>query len=300
MATKNAEAAKAAKQKKILIVLGVGLLAVGGLQGPKLLGKKDKAAAPAPTAATTTDPAASSATPAPVVPTAAPPEPVALLPGEAGKRSPRTTLVGVSISSGGTVRASQGQLASFSLFKPKDPFAPQVTDAQGGSSATAKTTPAEATPTKPVDVPVPAPAPVVPETPVVNQPSTAGNADPVAPATPEKPPVVPVEPPRYATISVNDVTESVELGATFPKNEPMFMLARVKPELVRIGIDGGKLEKGATAPVEVGGSITLVDSASGVRYVIKVISVGAQPDLTFTSTAAPTTTPTSTPVPSTP
>lgn len=298
MATKNAEAAKAAKQKKILIVLGVGLLAVGGLQGPKLLGKKDKAAAPAPVAATTTDPAAATATPTPVAPTAPVIEPIPLLPGEAGKRSPSTTLVGVSISSGSTVRASQGQLASFSLFKPKDPFAPQVTDAQGGSSETVKTKPAETAAVEPVKAPEPATAPVAAETPVVNQPTTAGPADPVAPTTPEKPPVVPVEPPKYATISVNGVTESLELGATFPKTEPLFVLARVKPKLVRIGIAGGKLEKGSTALVEVGGSITLVDSASGVRYVIKVISVGAQPDLAFTSvsTAAPTTTP----APSTP
>jgi hypothetical protein len=292
MATKNAEALKAAKQKKILIVLGVGLLAVGGIQVPRLMGGNDTPAAAEASAtdatttdATTTTDASAAATATPTIPVVASTQTTALLPGEADKRTAKATLVGVDIPSGTTVRVAQGQLASFSLFKPKDPFKPQVTDKPAGGSDATAAVQAPAPVTKPDTPAVPEPTPTPePTTPSTTQPTTAGNATPLTPeqTTPAEP-VTPVEPPKYATISVNGLAESLEVGTTFPKSEPLFVLTKVKPKLVRIGIAGGKLEKGATALVEVGSSITLVDSASGVRYVVKVISVGATPDLAFTS-----------------
>lgn len=270
---KNAEAAKAAKQKKMLIGLGVLLAVVGAIQVPKLMG--GKGSTPAAAADSSGDPAAgseaASTAAAPVsVPVA---KPVQLLPGEEGKKPASTTLVGVSIRGGTPVRAAQGQLASFSLFEPKDPFAPQVEEKPAGADP-AKETPAS--PEEPATVPeAPAGAPGDPVGGGITSPTAPGETTPTTPAAP-------VEPPRYATVSVNGVAESVELGAAFPRDAPMFVLAKVKAELVRIGIAGGKLESGTTAPVAVGDTITLVDSATGVRYVLKVISVGATPDITFT------------------
>lgn len=290
MATKNPEAAKAAKQKKILIVLGVGLVAVGGLQAPKLMGGKDtpppaaeaSATGAATDGSTTGTPAATA--PVATAPVAAAAPTTALLPGEADKQAVKATLVGVDIPSGSTVRVAQGQLASFSLFKPKDPFKPQVVEkdpAQAVTAGVAKPAAGAGTPKPETPAVTPAPEPTPTPTP---ESQNAGNATPLTPEqTTPATPVVPVEPPKYATISVNGIAESLEVGTTFPKGEPLFVLAKVKPDLVRIGIAGGKLEKGSTALVEVGSSITLVDSASGVRYVVKVISVGATPDLAFTS-----------------
>ena len=98
--------AKQAKQKKLLIVLGVILVGAVAFQAPKLLGG-DKAAVPA-TETTAT--------------------PAAVLPGRVAV-SPTTPKPGVT------------QLASFSLFAAKDPFvakiAPASQDAPAGSAAPA-------------------------------------------------------------------------------------------------------------------------------------------------------------------
>lgn len=299
--TKNPEAEKAAKQKKLLIILGVALLAVGAFQVPRLMGGKDKAAAPAAADGTTVSADGTTATPVAATPVATGTSAAAtpLLPGEAGKSSPKATLVGVSIASGATVRATQGQLASFSLFEAKDPFEPQIDEKAAGPAETIAAKPAEgttaakpaegATAAKPVET-----TPAAPETTPAKgatTPETTTPATPVTPVTPTTPetPATPVEPPRYATIEVNGVTESVEVEKEFPKDAPMFVLAKVKPGFVRIAIAGGALEKGGTAMVEVGTSITLVDAASGVRYVVRVLAVGTEPDLAFTSGATATT-----------
>src|SRR4051812_41732250 len=117
------QAAKEAKQKKILIAASVVLLALLAWQLPKYLGGSPTPAA-APTTTTTGTPDASGAvtpTPTPTagVPTATP-----------------TSLVAASV--GAKPKADEAQLASFSLFKPKDPFVQKIVDAA-------------AQPTKPAD-----------------------------------------------------------------------------------------------------------------------------------------------------
>jgi hypothetical protein len=281
---KNPEAVKAAKQKKMLIGLGVLLAAVGAFQAPKLLGGSKPATEAAATS--TTGDAAESATGAGATPTPnptsealPPPVPAApLLPGEAAKKAPTATLVGVRIATGSTVRATEGQLASFSLFKPKDPFKPQQVE-------TKAETPVAPEPSKAAEV-----KPSGPSGPTVKgSPATAPVVGPSVPATdPAIDPAAPVAPvvaPTFATISVNGIAESLELGGVFPELSKLFVLAKVKPKGVEIGIAGGRLEQGKTAAVKVGKTITLVDSASGVRYVIEILSVGTQPDLEFTTTA---------------
>lgn len=112
--------AKEAKQKKILIVLSIVLVAVMAIQLPKLMGGK-KSTSAAPTATTPGTPTAPGVGGAPsVTPTSPAPTP----PATSGK----------------------AQLASFSLFETKDPFVQQLAistgpaaTGAGGSSAPAPT-----------------------------------------------------------------------------------------------------------------------------------------------------------------
>jgi hypothetical protein len=106
------------------------------------------------------------------------------------------------------------------------------------------------------------------------------------PTEPQPQPEPEPEPvPTFATLSVNAAPESVEVGKTFPKTEPMFVLAEVKKHGVEIGIAAGQLEKGKTVHLAIDQTITLVDAATGVTYEIRLLSVGAQPDTLFDSGA---------------
>ena len=309
MAAKNPAAAKAAKQKKMLIVLGVLMVAVAAFQVPKLMGGSSSTAAPETTAAT--DGSVAPVTPVAGAPVAAAAAPADLLPSEVDKTAPTAMLGGVEITGGKLVRASQGQLASFSLFKPKDPFKPGVveksldadatvgvkagdkatlgsgakgpepTAAKGGDSADGGVTTGSAGGDAGTSV---APTTVKPTVTTPEKPATT----PVTPVeTPVTTPEVPVVEEQYAfaTLSVNGVAESVEITGQFPAVEPLFVLAAVKKGEAEIGIANGKLEKGKTVKLTVGKSLTLVDAASGVTYVVKLLTVGSQPDVTFTQGA---------------
>ena len=137
MAKRSAQdtaAAKAKKQKLILIVGGVLFLAVAALQAPKLL---KHSSPPAQTAA----PSAPAATPATVATGTV----------SAVKVSgPRATavLAGVTIQGSGAPAADVGQLRSFSLFDPKDPFVPQASDEAPPAASPAPVAKSETTPAK--------------------------------------------------------------------------------------------------------------------------------------------------------
>ena len=108
-------AAKAKKQKIILIVGGVLLLAVAAIQGPKLLKGSGSTAAPA---ASCRD---RSGEPAP---RRRPRSPSAT----AAARRARSSVAGVALPKATVVKVAPNQLASFTLFEVKDPFVPQVGD----------------------------------------------------------------------------------------------------------------------------------------------------------------------------
>ncbi|MFI5042950.1 MAG: hypothetical protein ACHQNA_14085, partial [Acidimicrobiales bacterium] len=66
------------------------------------------------------------------------------------------------------------------------------------------------------------------------------------------------------------------VGKTFPAppQQPFFQLVAVTPTSVKIGIAGGSLTTGKnTLTVPVGKSVTLMNTADGTRYVIKIVSV---------------------------
>jgi hypothetical protein len=205
----------------------------------------------------------------------------------------------------------QGQLVSFSLFKSHDPFVPQLgaegTPPAGGRQNAASTTPAAPASTTPDIPPATVPATATPAaTRKTAPPATTPPAPPPAPATtpataPKPAPTpapTPTPPTRTATpattppatapptttppaasatsavISVNGASETVKVGAAFPAATPVFRLVAIKKGVAQIGIAGGSLQGGAqTVPLSKGQTVTLMNTADGTRYVLKLVSV---------------------------
>ncbi len=242
MAKKNVEAAaaaKAKKQKMILIVGGVLLLGLGVIQGPKLLGGGGGSEA-APVAATPTG--AETGTPAP---TATSPAPVA-----AAAFKPAGTVAGVALPGATVVRVSTAQLGSFTLFEVKDPFVQQASEgsATDGTSSATKPT-AAASP----------------------EPKASGSSS-GSPAPAPAPPLV------YATINLDGKPQQVKVKQEFPKNEPLFVLVSVGKSKAKISVAGGSFDSGETIALTLGKKLTLVNTATNVRYVLKLVYTGSEPE----------------------
>ena len=75
------------------------------------------------------------------------------------------------------------------------------------------------------------------------------------------------------TLQVNGKTQTVRIGGSFPSSNPLFKLVSVSHGLVRIGIASGSYQSGAqTVSLVPGRTMTLVDTADGVRYRIRLLS----------------------------
>ena len=158
------------------------------------------------------------------------------------------------------VAANSGQLVTFDRFRSKDPFSPQLKNAtdvgsvSGGSGST--TTPK----------PAPSSGGTVPST---TPPPSSGGVTPVSTTGPSSPR------PKYtsATIVVNGVSEAVTVGKPFPAAGPVFVLVSVAKSSAKIAVDGGSYENGAKAiTLERGKTLTLVNTADGTRYVLKLLA----------------------------
>ncbi len=271
MAIKPDEAAaKARKQKIILAVAGVAMVGLAVIQVPKVMGRSSSpepvAEATTAGAPVTTDTgAAPTGAVAAVAPTAPPPI--------TGK--PAAYVAGVALPGGAhVVRLSANQLASFTLFEPKDPFEQQVDDQSGLTDASA----------------APSPGPGTDEAP---QP-TASSA-PASPAA--KAPAI-----TDATIMFNGKPQQLTVKQKFPKGSPLFVLVALKKQQAKIGVAGGSFDNGQTVTLALGKTVTLVDTATGVRYQLKLVYTGSTPEAIegFSSAAPQTdTSPASTPAPST-
>jgi hypothetical protein len=323
----RAQEEKAKKQKRLLAVLSVFLLALLGYQMPKLLGGSGASSTSPPpqTVAAETLPGAGSGLPAGQLPNT---DHVALQPGST-------------------------KLISFGLFKSKDPFVQQLSTLPG--AATPAPAPAVAPPLRsalpltPVATPSPSqpqvtPAPtgsLTPMTPTPN-PASKGPATPTTPAPIPATPVTPITPtpvsttsaqsvttPKPATaapaaqgavptsvaISTNDTCENIGVNGTFPGKEDIFRVVSIGRDgkTAKIGVVGGAYDSGdATAMIELGERITLVNTADGTRYVIMMQAhctagtppaapaAPAQASAVPTTTLPTTTLPTSTVAPPTP
>ena len=243
MAKKFDPKAKAKKQKIIAIVGAVLLVGILGLTLPSTLKQLNP-----PRTDTAPSPVPSSTVVTPAAGTLAPPT----LAGS-GTPSPAATVVvaGQLVSSDAPAAPSTAKLVSFSLFVSKDPFQQQVsasTPPPDGSGTTVGTTTAT-TPTTPPPPPPPPPGS-----------TTTSSA-----------------PPTSATISVNSTTETVSVGKTFPAAapQPFFQLVSLTRTAAKIGIAGGSLTTGQnTVTIPVGKTVTLMNTADGTKYTIKLVSVG--------------------------
>ena len=244
MATKvvDAAAAKRRQQKIILIVGGVLLVGLMAIQGPKLLkhGSSSSAAAPAATTAGTTA--------GTVTPTVAGTTPAVVVVTKGGQS---TQVAGVVLRTAGAPAAGAAQLWSLSRFKVKDPFVQQVGDSTSGTSAAPSTAGTGASPS----------ATTGSSTGSVVTPSTS---TPVAYA--------------YATLIVNGKPQQLTLKQVFPKGQPTFVLQAVGKNFVKIGVAGGKFTGGEAVKLMLGERVTLMNTATGQRFVMKLAFTGTEPE----------------------
>jgi hypothetical protein len=249
-----AEKAKQKKQKVILAVGGVLLLALLAFQAPKVLAMMNAKPPALPPGAVVQPPNGFPA-PAAGAPLAAP-----TLSGTSPTASGAVSGDGIVDASAISAAPASGQLVSFGRFASKDPFAPQVethpgagvgdTGSSGGST----------------------PKPVPP-------------VGPLGPGAGPTPPPVAGPLPTTALISINGVPEIVALGKDFPAAEAVFHLVALTRTTAKIAIAGGSYADGAaTVTLTKGKSLTLENTADGSRYVLRLLAL--DPPVTAVPTAA--------------
>jgi len=225
-------AAKDKRTKKIAIGAAVVLVAVLAFQVPKMM-KKSGSSSAAPAATTT---AGTSATP---VGTTTPggTAVAGVMPTSASTKLPDSDV---------TPQTAKSQLFSFTHFSGKDPFVQQVSDQQPTSASSGSG-------------------------------SGTGQAKPptgqTAAAVTQQHPSRLLAANGAVSISVNGRVQVVRVGKSFPSSNPLFRLVAIAHGSVRIGIAGGSYSSGAhSVSLVAGRTLTLVDTADGVRYRIRLLS----------------------------
>src|SRR3954447_6220725 len=215
MSKKNQElaAAKAKKQKTILIVGGVLLLAVAAFQGPKLLKHGSTSdAAPAATSVATGTTATATLTST---------GGAALIPVATAVPKGSASIAGVALPNATAVKVTTSQLASFTLFEAKDPFVQQ----EGGETGTAAQPQGEA-PSSSSGEPGSSDSSGSAGTASTGGSSSSGSAStPAAPA-----------PVSYATITFNGSAQQVQAKNKSPADTPLFVLRSLKQKTAKIGV----------------------------------------------------------------
>jgi hypothetical protein len=78
---------------------------------------------------------------------------------------------------------------------------------------------------------------------------------------------------KQATISVNGIAGAVTVGGSFPTSAPVFTLVSLTRTSAKIGIAGGSYENGAaTVTLVKGKTVTLMNTADGARYTLRLLS----------------------------
>ena len=83
----------------------------------------------------------------------------------------------------------------------------------------------------------------------------------------------------YATIDFNSKPQQVEVKGTFPTPEPLFVVRSLTKKQAKISVAGGSFDGGQPVTLKLGKKVTLVNTATGVRYVLKLVYTGAQPEV---------------------
>ena len=257
--------AKQQKQKKILAVLGVVFLGVAAFMGPKLW--KQLHPPPLPPRVIP----ANGGNPVAAAPTLAAPT----LRGAEEPGATTTDASGSLVAAGPTVQ--DGQLASFSRFASKDPFAQQLSDVQSSSSSSSPS----------------------------GGSSGGGSGNPGLPGLPGNAPK-----PGTAVIAVNGTLYTVATKTDFPQPSaadptvvPLFHLVSVTAHTATISIAGGSYATGApTVTLRENKPVTLMNTADGTRYTLVLKPLGTAVSTGTTSgsgnsgSGGTSTTPTSTTV----
>jgi hypothetical protein len=238
-AKKRIQSAREMKDKraKRLAIGGVVVLAaVLAFEVPKVM--KHGSGSAAPPAATTTTTTSVTGVSTPTVTPAGTPAPVAPT---GSTKLPNSDAV---------PRSGKSQLFSFSHFTGKDPFLQQVSGggaAGAPSGGTGNSTPG-----------------VITAASVSHKAARRGSAS-QAPRT--------LAVAGSVQIAVNGRPETVRVGASFPSANPLFKLVSINRGGIRIGIASGSYTSGAqTVSLSSGRSLTLVDTADGIHYKIRLLS----------------------------
>jgi hypothetical protein len=240
--------AKVRREKQILAVGSVILLALLGFELPKMLRHGSSETNPS----------------RPTVPATVQSSPLAAAAG----KLPDTDRVAIV--------PQVGQLLSFGLFKGKDPFFQQLGTRVAVPAAPSK--PLTPTPkqTRPKRTPPP-PASVIPSpvttstAPTTVTTPTGSETTPTGTSPTSTTPAPPAVAPSAVLISTNGLCESVAMNGTFPATENIFRVVWIAQDgsSAKISVVGGAYDSGqATATIKLGESLTLVNTADGTRYVI--------------------------------
>jgi hypothetical protein len=245
--------AKQRKQKILAAVLGVVFLGIAGFQGPRMW--KQLHPAPPPVSQTETTATPPAGTPSLAAPTLQGAEP-----------APATSGSG-SLASSPAPALQEGQLASFSRFASKDPFAQQLSDTKKSSSDSVSSGSGAGAPKGRGAVP-----------PVDGQEPTPGSA----------------------VISLNGTLYTVPVGTDFPQASatdssiiPLFHLISVTAHSAKISIVGGSYSSGAgSVTLKENTPVTLMNTADGTRYklILKPVGTNVPTAAAPTATTSPTVT----------
>lgn len=186
---------------------------------------------------------------------------------------------------------------------------PKLLGGSGGDAAAAPTTTVAAAPATPGAAPgtTPAPAPVA-TTAKLTTFTVFERKDPFVQQVTTSPPVEPSTTPaagggtksggsaaptattKFSTgskgasatiVTVNGERQVLEPGAKFPSSDPLFVLVAENPgsKSVVVGIAGGAYAGGKnTTTLKVGKPLVLVNTATGARYKVALVSVGSGAD----------------------
>jgi hypothetical protein len=261
-AKKRRQDAFKAKEKKQKIIAAGGAVVLVGLlafQVPRVMaqlnrGKGVQTAVPK----TVSTPTVGSTPPTLAAPTTLRGESAGSATGSSGSAASASGLV---TSSG---PATQGELASFSRFESKDPFAQQVKPATGPQASSSSSSGSGAGSGSPSATGAGAGAGASGGT----SPGSAGSS-----ATPSG--TQGTQPaPGSAVISVNGTLMSVSVGTDFPQPStadpaatPLFHLVSLTATTAKISIAGGSYTSGAsTITLHVNKPVTLMNTADGSRF----------------------------------
>ena len=227
--------AKAKKQKIVAAVLGVLFLGVMAYQAPTILGLFGGGGS----SEVASEPASTS--PAPVAPAPGTPAPGTPVPAAAPVAGNAQL-----VDSDPAPQAAVGQLVTFDRFESKDPF---VQQGEAGPKDTA------AEPAARDERPAPG----------LDEDKSQPEPTPAPPVTTET-----------AQISVNGVATDVRVGGTFPTDDPIFTLVSLTAKKAKVGIVDGTYATGdQTITLMKGGKpVTLMNTADGTTYVLRLVSVG--------------------------